>query len=373
MISFDVETKQFLIPAKDSNSSNIYIDCGIKLTGFADDIKVEIDTQKPINDYLVVRFVSPFWNKGSNVHKIKSNNKSIGYIFPSSILNNDEPSGDDDFNLFRQAYRFYCLFNIIEAFAFEDTIVDTHTLNKKLQLDYSYLIISKLQLADLEFPALLPSLALHGFYSAANDVTIFSSSDLGNKFKHNYKCYVELKAYDQIIIKPSKHYKKLMINGYIENLYTQLLKDIHHPLHRFILIYQVCEYLIENDMSTKLKYLVENQANEAEQNKFLLEILDTRNFASKMNILFSKLNFQDRDIHSSTIKNFVNKHSTSKELNSLGETIYSCRNLIFHGLSKFYDIENDDSICQVVSSFEICVHHLILDDSLFSATPLIEN
>ena len=130
-IRFDNEHNLFHLKSNQSSSDKIVneitIETTIKLSSKHDNTFVNISL--PYNNYHIYKFFNPYLNAQNDIFKIKVAERAIGYIFPSNALESE--INDEDFNEIEQAYKFYCIFNIIGN-------MDSHNLklNDDSQVNY---------------------------------------------------------------------------------------------------------------------------------------------------------------------------------------------------------------------------------------------
>jgi len=367
-IKYVSEDKSLRFKSEKNDLDEITIPCSIQLNGILNGTPKTVDINKDINDYIVGRFINPFLNAQNDVFKIKleiqNSEKTVGYIFSSASLLNDDEEDEPQFDEFKQAFKYYCLRHIIEQYSWKD-ISDKYSVDLQtiLSEDASYLVLFKPMLKDDEFKLsyLYPSLAYYGYYN-------FPKKSKPNVLKliGDYKVELEklieqkftyIKSQDSLKLKQIQSIE--IDNNLILLLYEKYLVEADNHLYRFLLLYQVIEYLVEKKFLSDLNVLIADRSK-YNTNCFYEKILKLKETRSTINKIFSeaKISVDDEVIY--VLKSFILSSNSGYEKQSIGDCFYDIRNLLFHDYKSLINSNEKDTEIGLVITCEKLIHDLVL-------------
>lgn len=358
---FDDDNHLFYLKSQDDK--NMYtVTCNIKLQGNVNGQLRSVKTKLPDEMYSVYRFTNPYLNAENDLFKISYCEKSIGLLIPNSALDGNIQKSDEDFDEFVQAYKFYCIKFIIENYDFSN-LSETEPLNFSnfLEINSIYAIICNPLINENGFNIenCLPSLAIKGYYLFPENTVpnVLSFVDVQND---DLESLIEVK-YLKTRIDKSVHIQKssLIIEQVplLRLLYNKLLVENNNPLFRFLVLYQVIEFLLEAKVREGINSVCDNR-DSLNNFDFLKKMNDVNNTRSIINSLFNKINFQDKVEITNAMRDFILQTSPEYEKHSTGDCLYDIRNLLFHDYKKIIEVDNG-AVIGLIIQCEILIHHLI--------------
>ena len=359
---FDDDQKLFYLKPQDGDEELFTVPCNIKLQGTVNGSLRSVKTNLSSEIYSVYRFTNPYLNAENDLFKINYLGKSIGLIIPNSALEDDLENLDEDFDEYTQAYKFYCAKVIIENFDFNN-FKENETLNLSnfINKDSIYFIICNrlIDEAGFNLEDCLPSLAIKGYYLFPEN-TIPNVLSFVSVQNHDLDALIQAKFLttrnDQSI-----HIQKsnLVIeqNQLLRLLYKKLLVENNNPLFRFLILYQVIEFLLEEKVREGINIIYE-QKEDLNNYDFFQKMYEINNTRSIINSLFNKVVFEDKNEITNSLKDFILQTSPEYTKQSTGDCLYDIRNLLFHDFKRIIDIDNG-AVIGLIIQCEILIHHLI--------------
>ncbi|MBW7674204.1 hypothetical protein [Chryseobacterium chendengshani] len=358
--NYDISKNVFYVNRLGAINKEIEISC--KLTLSSGDNAQSVNTALPVNDYLVYRFVNPFLTAQNDLFKLKYDDKSIGYILPAASLEDDDNSDASAFSEILQAYKYYCISNIIKTTDLENVDLNEVDFKDIIDIDSVYIIIYKRAVKNIDFSIInfLPSLAHKGYYFYADG----NISDI-KKLSTNSPSQIVIDHY----LKYRGNNKNISIsscrpaienNLLIQLLYTKLLCEIDNPLHRFLIIYQVIEHLLEQNVESEINSILEERSNMSNF-KFLESLKNVYNTRSSINKLFNVVIFDEKEEITQKLIAFNKEFDIDYNKSVPGECLYDIRNLIFHDFKSVLTKNKEDEIRDLVIQCEILIHQLLMN------------
>ena len=164
---FDVDQKIFYLKTQSNDDEVLAVSCNINLQGITNNIPKFVDTTLPLSDYEVFRFINPYLNAENDLFIIKVGEKSIGYLLPSSALEENDLNMAEEFDEIKQAYKYYCIKSVLEHTNFiNQSNPEVINFSSLVNENSIFAIIYKPQIKDPEFKIenCLPSFAIKGYY-----------------------------------------------------------------------------------------------------------------------------------------------------------------------------------------------------------------
>lgn len=367
--SFDEEQSIFHLKSEEDSSLGFGVSINIKLKGKLEGIAKKVNTKSSTGDYIVCRFINPYLDAQGDIFILKQDEdeKSIGYIFPAAALIDDEENTETEFDEYRQAYKFYCIKNIVESKKW-DEIANTQEISfsELIEANSAYLIIWKKLLKNPQTPiySYFPSLAVYGYYhyplnSKGQIRNLFNTESTNLELKniisqrfHKYRINNNLRVKNsQIIIEESP---------LVKLLYNQLFSEGDNALYRFLILYQLIEFLVEREFKKGLEEIILKK-NDFTNYKFIQKINELYTARTTIKKLFDKVNFNEKEEITSVFKAFLLSFINDYEKNHIGDCFYDIRNLLFHDYKTVLEKNPDGSLTSLIIQCELLVHYLIVE------------
>lgn len=350
LVEFDEKHSSFILKSRDQK--NI----------FSIDYIPHIEKEFEEKEFKIFFFSNQYLNAENDVFEVheKELEKRIGWIFPIQVLESNENDFSD--NEFLNKYK-YPVFNKLLKGSNTKTPSFSGGNNYRLTDFYDddiiVFVISTETIPEeygIDVLNYLPCFANHGYYP-------------WNKDHHQYfpqRRILALKNRGLKKIKIQKSKFDISQNQFLEDLYRIHLKSINHFLLKFYFLYQVIEYLMEENFDTDFTSLVEEYKNSRLSKNDLKEKINsiTRERGS-ISSLFEKAKVPDailidfkRDAKA-LLENYY-----SKPPENLGDLIYDTRNLVVHRYREIMKKkENIDLFDLVTHELEIIINELIISYS----------
>lgn len=359
--SFDNDNSLFHLKSEeDQNDFTVF--CNIKLSATVNGTVRTVNTSFPSENYNVYRFTNPYLNAENDLFKINYDEKSIGFIIPNSALQDGVGKSEEDFDVFLQAYKFYCAKNIIENFDF-DSLSENDTISFSDMIDSNsiYAIICNPIINEdgFNFENCLPSLAIKGYYffpeNTIPNVLYFANIQTDDLESLIEVRYLKTRDYKSIHIQKSN----LIIEQVplLKLLYKKLLVENNNPLFRFLVLYQVIEFLLEEKVREGINLLCDKK-QDLNNYDFFQKMNDLNNTRSIINSLFNNVKFEGKSEITNALRDFIIQTSPEYPKESTGDCLYDIRNLLFHDYKKIIEVDNG-LVIGLIMQCEILIHHLI--------------
>lgn len=367
--NFEREQKILYLETQNEDKDTVAVSFKTKLEGTVNGEFKSVNVDLPSNNYEVCRLVNPFLNAQNDVFKVKTKEKTekvIGYIFPAAALLDDAEDTEEDFDEYKQAFKFYCIKLLIEQFTLNLNISSSQPieLSRMLPENATFIIIFKPQLADrtTSIEDFLPSLALYGYYHFPDNYKP-EVMDLLSDEDEEAKRVIEVRFHqyrnqENISIKNSQAiFKKSEL---IASLYKKLLVRANNPLYRFLILYQVIEYLVEDNFSIELEKIISERLNINSKFKFVEQVNALTNTRTAINKLFEKVKFAEKTEITNILKSFISEFDNEYEKQTTGDCFYDIRNLLFHDYRSVLGKDKDGTLTSLIIQCELLIHHLVI-------------
>jgi len=359
---FHFDSKEFALRTESDADIVVTIKSEIRLEGIVNGLPKTVNVKLDSSEYLVYRFVNPYLNAQNDSFRLKYLGYTIGYAFPSASIEDF----DDDFDVFKQAYKYYCAKLIIENHDFYlDEISDDGNLKLSDILDENsvYFIIFKKSIKDDTFNLenCLPSLALKGYYLYSNEVvpnilnildSHSESEDLNTLLELHYHSQ---RAEESIQIHKSTNIEENLL---IRLLYKKLLIENSNPIYRFLVLYQVIEFLVEKNKRLSINNIFDEK-DSLNNYDFFDKISKANNTRAIINKLLQPLTFDSKALITQSLLQFIYISIDSYPKTTIGDCLYDIRNLLFHDYKNVMEVYSEDSVLGLVIQCEIIIHNLI--------------
>lgn len=358
---FDETKNVFYVNILGDLDKELEVSCKLTLSRDTGNGLQSVNTSLPLENYQVYRFVNPFLTAQNDLFKLKYDEKSIGYILPATSLEDDDNSDINSFSEILQAYKFYCISNIIKTTSFENNDVDEIRFEDIIDIDSVYVVIYKQSVNNIDFNIInfLPSLAQKGYYfytdTNISDIKKLTTNSPSQIVINNYLKYRKNKNISISSCRPAIENSLL-----IQLLYTKLLCEIDNPLHRFLIIYQVIEHLLEQNVEKEINSILDDRSNMSNF-KFLESLKNVYNTRSSINKLFNLVTFDEKEEITQNLISFNKEFDNDYNKTGPGECLYDIRNLIFHDFKSVLTKNKEDEIRDLVIQCEILIHQLLMN------------
>ncbi|AWG20747.1 hypothetical protein FFWV33_03920 [Flavobacterium faecale] len=359
---FDDNDKLFYLRSKDGDQDLFTLTCNIKMQGTVNHTLRSVNKDLPTETYSVYRFTNPYLNAENDLFKINYAGKSIGLIIPNSALEDNVEKYDEDFDEYIQAYKFYCSKHIIEHFDFSK-LPENETLNLSDLLDlnsiYAIICNSLIKEDDFTIENCLPSLAIKGYYLFPENIipNVLSFVDVQNDDLDSLIQAKYLKTRDEKSIHINKSSSVIEHIPLLKLLYRKLLVENSNPLFRFLVLYQVIEFLLEEKVREGIDAICDMKEG-LNNFDFFQKMYEVNNTRSIINSLFDKVNFDDKNEITNALKDFILQTSPEYSKQATGDCLYDIRNLLFHDFKRIIEVDKG-AVIGLIMQCEILIHHLI--------------
>ncbi|TAK58382.1 MAG: hypothetical protein EPO24_08475 [Bacteroidetes bacterium] len=363
---FDETQNIFYLKSQDDDSVQYAVFCKLKLKGTVAGQQCTVDISKPSADYELHRFINPYLNAQDDLFKINYNDKNIGYIIPFTALEDNDNNFDEDFDEYKQAYKYYCVKSFLECYDFPNHLQTSEMqLNDIVETNSIYVILYKplIDEEDFKIDNCLPSFALNGYYlfpentkpsvlSLVHDRPTDSEFNalINTRYRTNRSgTSIRIKTYKNI----------LQLNPLIELFYKKLLIESNEPLHRFIVLYQIIELLIDKRFRKEIEDIF-REKDTLSNHKLAKKINKITNNKNIINKIFENVVFPEKEEITNVMRDFIVEFDSEFNSQSPGECLYELRNLIFHDYKSLLEKNKHGEIASLVIQCEILIHHLIM-------------
>lgn len=322
------DRNQFLF--KDKNGTDFCFEYCPSIKGLWPDLDTE--------DFDVQLLIHPFLNKESNVFSLVSNIKSdtetVGYVFPISVLDSDnfEPKRLADNNYLFIAYKV-----LLERL----NEIDLHSdsLAKCFEDNICVCVLNRRTIGRN-----------HGIHDCIHSLR-----------KYGYSYFVANNSYKQIEGYTIDRYKELLPGSRIHVFFSipQMYSDpiidgivrslpkADNLVYRFILLYQIIEFLISNSVSKSIREAINRYQSSSlcSENDFFENINQIRKEQGIINEILKTCKITSIDCYKSFIKHckhlfeIANIVSLKKENDEI--LFYSFRNKIVHSYRHLNSFSNE--------------------------------
>ncbi len=365
VLNYDESQNVFLINLPGAEFQ-LPVYCNIKLQGDKGGVQRSVNTSLDVNDYKVLKFVNPYLNAQNDTFKIKINEKTVGYIIPLSAMEDDSYTHNFDFDEYLQAYKYYGIKSVLEEIDYKNipkegkvffsNLVDKNTI-------FAVFYQPSIPVRELNFNDFLPSFALKGYYYFQNDVNPNIIS-LIEEYRNDGSLVslIDSKFYT---IRGNGSLNIHKANKFVENnplinlLYNKLLAESGNPLHRFLILYQVIEYLVDKKIKEDIDQIL-SEKESLTNFKFVQKINEINNTRSIINKLFAEVKFDEKSEITSALRDFLQTFEHDYKHQETGDCFYDIRNLLFHDYKSVLQKNMNIEIVSLVIQCEILIHQVLI-------------
>lgn len=302
-----------------------------------------------LESFIFIQLDNPYLNLESNVFNVKLEGlpETCGWIFPISVLESDQTKKKETLLNYVYVGFNYLLTQIEELVINKNRLSDYYTDNLILCVLHKE-TVSKI--GDFNIKEYLLSFYTYG-YSLYNKQ--MSALPVKSYNKHN-----EYKEKQHIKILKSNYYHNV---EFVNNLINGSLTNCTDALVRFILLYQIIEFIISNKHQSEFdSLLAAYQNSDFTKNDFVERIKEI----SREKYMIDKIIKEDT-LDSNICLNFKNECKSifndidyKYNKDSLPSLLYSFRNQITHSYRSFLGKENN--LVKTIECFESVIFNLII-------------
>lgn len=299
------------------------------------------------NGFIVELLINPVFDKESNIYSLRSRDRSetIGYVFPITVLDSE-----NDVSEYRNlnSYVFAAYMILLKRIPRIKQCGDSFT--KEFE-DNIHVIVFHKKTVKIDNPLHLciHSLREYGYsYFMENNTYVKTTGYTDEVYLGNKKEFLEL-----AFCEPSL-YKCPSITELLQSLPTA--SDV---THRFVLLYQVIEILMDEIKGKEIDAAIQRFHENGIHNDFLDDLRGVSSEKTRINIIFESLNQQ-----SPVCKEFMNAVEQLFDLinyqpkdKSISALFYSFRNQMTHSYRNLHKFR--DKLAYTIQQFERIVMLII--------------
>ena len=309
----------------------------------------EIDEKVDINEYSVELLINPILNGQSHIfalnQKIADQKKKIGYVFPISALDNDQTQSKEIANYFYVA--FYVLLSRLKDVK-EGDFSDNFEGNVCVSV-----INKKLACSDNPLPLCIHSLRkfCYSYFTPENHIQ-------------------PIKGYTKDRLLDNPNQKTIYVDLSIPQLYShpmidRIMRDLvnaNNVTHRFVLLYQVIEFLMEDAIIKDIEDIYDKlSAHDITPSDYFEDVSHVSKERTRIKNIFNECNVLSSTEFASfrtACRLLLRKAGFSKDANSDNhELFYAFRNKMTHSYRRLYVHEQE--LVEVVQYFERIVMQIV--------------
>lgn len=349
-VEFDSEHSTFVLKTKDAKSEILV------------EYSPKIDREFEGKPFEIFFFSNQYLNAENDVFEVneKELKKRIGWIFPIQVLE----SNDNDFsdNKFLNKYKFPVFSQLLKG---ENPIKPSFKGGSNYRLTDFFneeIIVFVVSLEtlpkgdELNILNYLPCFANYGYYpwNSEHHQHFAQQQSLAIKKRGDKKLHIRKASLD------------ITQNQFLTDLYNIHLKSINHFLLKFYFLYQVIEFLMEENFNTDFNSLVdEYKQNHLSKNDLKEKINSITRERGSISSLFEKATIPtsiETDFKRDCKALLENYYSKTPE--SLGDLIYDTRNLVVHRYREIIQKkENVELLDLITHELEVIINELIISYS----------
>lgn len=363
---FDGEQGIFYLKPQNEDTEEQAVACKISLQGTANGHIRSVNINLALTDYEIVRFTNPYLDAENDLFKLKIGDKSIGYIIPYSSIEDSDGIVNEEFDEQQQAYKYYCVKAILEQTLFDkEATFDPIPFSKLVNTNSIFVIIYKRLIigSDFKIEDYLPSFALRGYYYYPDTVRPnVSSLTTEMRIDPELSSLIDsrfLTCRNNESIKISAAENIVGQNPMMQLLYKKLLTESGNPLHRFLILYQVIEFLVDKKIRSDIDLFLQEQ-NALTNFKFVQRIHELNNTRSTINKIFEEVKFDEKAEITNALRDFILIFDSTFKSQATGDCIYDIRNLLFHDFKSVLEKNMDGAVTSLVIQCEIMIHQLLI-------------
>lgn len=304
-VSFDSTLKRFHCTTKESD----------KIVEFEFDFKQEYHPNIDCEQYNVELLINPFLNRESNIFRLQSRKQNVGYIFPVNVFDSEETLENDFRGISRHIFAaFSILLRRLQK-------VTSSNFSDNFEENICVFVIDKNRLGiDNPLYKCIHSLRKWGYSFFEENNTVREVRHYDNRFYiRNTRINLEFTSpvlYEHDTIK------------YLLREYPKTTS----PIHRFIILYQIIEYLFDVEARHEAAIIIEKyNSNLLMYNDLSTDLRALTSEKNKINKIFNRCGAL------SSFQTFEDRYSDlCRELfyepncEGTAEMFYSFRNLLTH-------------------------------------------
>lgn len=336
-VSFNIIEKTF--SCRNSNREELIFDYSPSIERLWDDINY--------NNFWVELCINPYLIREiKDIRQLKFNDDMIGYVFPIALIDTEQDISDYR-NL--NNYLFVAYRVLLERIP---EIKNKFSFSENFEKNISVIVINKLYLPiDIEFYQLIHHLRYLGYSSFFSKNRIIESE--------NYDKTLYQNKGKQIKIEVKKSSSYLLKDENIVSL-LEVLQTINNSTHRFILLYQVIEYL----MSIEYRKSIDEEINLYSKAKithkdFIDKIKNLEKESSKIKRIFDRcnININNRNLFRTKCQELYALIDYDESSDNLYEVFYHFRNQMTHSYRKIHLHKKE--MGEVIQAMEFIVFDIL--------------
>lgn len=363
---FEADQNVFYLKPQNESLEEQAVSCKLKLQGVTNGESRTVNTGYPLTNYQVFRFINPYLNAQNDLFRVKYGEKSIGYIIPFAAIEEGDETPDVEFDEPQQAYKYYCVKSILEEFDFPvEPTAEPIPFSDLVDKNSIFVILFKPQIDDVNFKVedCLPSFAVKGYYFFPKGVSpnvlsiaIDKAGDVefSNLIDARFYCYRGNHA-----IKIDHSRDIIDNNPMMQLLYKKLLAESNNSLHRFLILYQVIEFLVDKRIRKDIEAVLAEK-DTLTNYRFVQRINELNNTRSTINKLFERVHFDEKAEITNSLRDFILEFDADSKSQTAGDCLYDIRNLLFHDFKSVLEKNKDGAVTSLVIQCEILIHQLLV-------------
>ena len=305
----------------------------------------------PLNqeDFIVELLINPFLNKESNVYALlnSDDNKRVGYVFPISVLDSDS-----DFSSYKYInnYVYVAFYQLLQRIS---SIKENSEFFSDNFEDNVCVCVIQRKSVGMEYPLceMIHSLRKLGYSYFEPNNSIKAVSGYDNALFLN-----SIKSNIRVEIRQPSLYRNPIIDTIM-----RFLPRADNLTHRFVLLYQVIETLLEEISSENIESEIQKfRSSQIPSNDFQENIKRLSSERNKIGDIFEKChlqNTQEANNFNDCCKKLFALVRYVPSSSTLSDYFYSFRNQMTHSYRKLY--QNEKELAETIQSFEILVMKII--------------
>lgn len=309
-VRFDYDSNSFLCKSSDKDKDLEY-----KFEFYQ---KISQTDKIDYSRYVIELVINPYLNKESDVIKLQNAEGGIGYIFPISILESEDNLDKEYRGMHYYTYSAYMI--LLKRL---EKIKDEQVFSKNFEDNICVFILDKTRIDKED----------------SLEKCIHSLRKWGYSYFEDHNNITPIPYYSNSIYKRNK---RLKLNFTIPDLYNHKMVDYllreyskaSSPLHRFIILYQIIEYLYEIEAKKEANIIIKKYSSDTiTYNDFSSDLRALTSEKSKINKIFDrcgKLRLYQDFINEYTDLCTEISYSPNCSKDAIADQFYSFRNLLTH-------------------------------------------
>lgn len=298
------------------------------------------------NDFMVELCINPYLNRElKDIRQLKNEDNTLGYIFPITLIDTEQ-----DISNFRNFRNLNCYLFVAYKILLEriPEINNTLCFSENFEKNISVCIINKKSMSiNIDFVPIIHNLRYLGYsyFFPKNNV-------------------IESDGYDKAVYQDIGKQINIDLKGFNYNLLNdetiksllEVLQSISNSTHRFILLYQIIEYLMSIEYRKSIDEEISTYNNfQIPHNDFIDRIKNLEKESSRIRKIFERCKikaknqkrFKDKWTELHTLINYA-ENSTN-----LYELFYHFRNQMTHSYREIHTYKKE--MGETIQAFELVV------------------